>query len=48
MEVVQHQFKREEVSRAELIEIVEPIRAAFKGHLVAGTTVGDGKVKAFS
>jgi transposase len=43
-----HQFKREEVSRAELIELVEPIRAAFKRQLVAGTTLSDGKVKAFS
>jgi transposase len=42
------QFKREEVSRAELMELVEPIRAKFKRQLVAGTTVGDGKVKAFS
>jgi transposase len=43
-----HRFKREEVSRAELMELVEPIRAAFKDQLVAGTAVGDGKVKAFS
>jgi transposase len=43
-----HRFKREELSRAELIELVEPIRAAFKGQLVAGTILGDGKVKAFS
>jgi transposase len=45
---VWHKFKREEVSRAELMELVEPIRAAFKGQLVAGTSLGDGKVKAFS
>ena len=45
---VWHRFKGEEVSRTELIELVEPIRAKFKSQLQAGTTVGDGKVKAFS
>lgn len=45
---VWHQFKGEEVNRAELMELVEPIRARFKGQLQAGTTLGDGKVKAFS
>ena len=45
---VWHQFKGEEVNRAELMELVEPIRARFKSQLQAGTTLGDGKVKAFS
>jgi transposase len=45
---VWHRFKGEEVSRAELIELVEPIRAKFKSQLQAGTTLSDGKVKAFS
>ena len=43
-----HRFKREEISRAKLEEEVEPIRAKFKSQLQAGTTLGDGKVRAFS
>ncbi len=43
-----HRFKDEEISRAELNELVEPIRAAFKSQLKAGTTLGDGAVRAFS
>jgi transposase len=43
-----HHFKREEISRSELIEAVEPIRAAFKSQLKAGSTLGDGAVRAFS
>jgi hypothetical protein len=43
-----HRFKGEEINRAKLEEEVEPIRAAFKGQLKTGTTLGDGQVRAFS
>jgi transposase len=43
-----HRFKGEEISWAKLEEEVEPIRAAFKRQLKAGTTLGDGQVGAFS
>lgn len=43
-----HRFKDEEISRAELNDLVKPIRAAFKSQLKAGTTLGDGAVRAFS
>lgn len=43
-----YRFKQEEVSRAELLALVEPLRAKFKCQLETGTTLGDGQVKAFS
>ena len=43
-----HRFKGAQISRAELIEAVEPIRAAFKEQLKVGQRLGDGAVGAFS
>jgi hypothetical protein len=45
---VWQRFKRGEIERVQLQGEVGPIRAAFKKQLQAGTTLGDGKVRAFS
>jgi transposase len=45
---VWHRFKDEQISRSQLIDLVEPIRATFKSQLKAGTTLGDGSVRSFS
>jgi hypothetical protein len=45
---VWQRFKRGEIERVQLHGEVGPIRAAFKKQLQAGTTLGDGKVRAFS
>jgi transposase len=45
---VWHHFKSGDSDRATLHSEVGPIRAAFKGQLELGTTLGDAKVRAFS